>query len=385
MEALKAPFVWFGGKASIADAVWARLGRVDTYVEPFFGSGAVLLGNPHWEGCVETVNDIDNFVCNAWRAIAAAPDEVARFADWPVNECDLHARHVWLVNEGRERIAACEHDPLHYDAQVAGWWLWGMANWIGGGFCSGEGPWTAEMLAAARAAGTYDAKEIVRRRPHLGDAGQGVQRKLPHLGDPGKGVKRQRPHLGDAGQGVQRKRPHLGDAGQGVQRRLGEYGGAGIFPRNDGLYDYLHQLAWRLRDVRVCCGDWERICGPAVTWAGEDGSTRATCGMFLDPPYSAEAGRNMNIYSRDCGAVAHRVRAWCIANGDNRLMHIALCGYEGEHEELAALGWSVLEWKASGGYSSSAVADDSNGKLNRGRERIWFSPYCRAEPQGRLF
>ena len=41
---LKAPFPWFGGKSRVADIVWDRFGDVANYVEPFFGSGAVLLG-----------------------------------------------------------------------------------------------------------------------------------------------------------------------------------------------------------------------------------------------------------------------------------------------------------------------------------------------------
>lgn len=350
---LKAPFVWFGGKSSVVDLVWARLGRVDTYIEPFFGSGAMLLANPHWESCVETVNDLDHFVCNAWRSIIAAPDEVAKWADYPVIETDLHIRHVWLVNEGRERIKACEWDVEHFDAKVAGWWLWGMANWIGGQFCAGNGCWTAEMLQAAAELGTYDAAEIQRRRPHLGDAGNGVHRRRPHLGGGGKGVQRRLPHLGD---------------GQGD----------GIFPRNHGLIEYLQALANRLRNVRVCCGDWERICQPAVTWAGEEGTHKCTCGVFLDPPYSAEAGRAMSIYARDCGEVARYVREWCKINGANKLMRIALCGYTGEgHEELESLGWTTETWSAPGGYA--AVAENGRGMQNRHRETIWFSPSCKQE------
>ena len=34
---------------------------------------------------------------------ADAPAEVAEHADWPVNECDLHARHKWLVNQAEFR------------------------------------------------------------------------------------------------------------------------------------------------------------------------------------------------------------------------------------------------------------------------------------------
>ena len=40
----KAPFPWFGGKSRVAHIVWDRFGNVPNYVEPFFGSGAVLLG-----------------------------------------------------------------------------------------------------------------------------------------------------------------------------------------------------------------------------------------------------------------------------------------------------------------------------------------------------
>ena len=89
---LSAPFPWFGGKRKIAALVWSRFGAVDNYVEPFFGSGAVLLGRPHPQG-LETINDADGYVANFWRAIQREPDAVARWADQPVNENDLHARH----------------------------------------------------------------------------------------------------------------------------------------------------------------------------------------------------------------------------------------------------------------------------------------------------
>lgn len=79
-DTLKAPFPWFGGKSRVAPQVWAAFGDVPNYVEPFFGSGAVLLGRPHEPG-IETVNDLDGFVANAWRALAHDPEEVAYWAD----------------------------------------------------------------------------------------------------------------------------------------------------------------------------------------------------------------------------------------------------------------------------------------------------------------
>ena len=85
---MKAPFPWFGGKRKIAPEVWAALGDVDNYVEPFAGSLAVLLERPAWHnGVTETVNDADQYLANFWRALAHDPDAVARYADWPSNEC----------------------------------------------------------------------------------------------------------------------------------------------------------------------------------------------------------------------------------------------------------------------------------------------------------
>ena len=51
-------------------------------------------------------------MCNAWRAIAADPDAVAGWASGPLNETDLFARHLWLVNDGRSRLLhGLEADP----------------------------------------------------------------------------------------------------------------------------------------------------------------------------------------------------------------------------------------------------------------------------------
>ncbi|TXH46874.1 MAG: DNA adenine methylase [Desulfurellales bacterium] len=131
---LRAPFPWFGGKSRAASLIWSRIGDVSNYVEPFAGSLAVLLARPHEPG-TETVNDLDCYVANFWRAVAHAPDEVARWCDWPVNEADLHARHRWLIEVmpwHRERIMT---DPDYFDAKIAGWWVWGICQWIGSGWC----------------------------------------------------------------------------------------------------------------------------------------------------------------------------------------------------------------------------------------------------------
>ena len=314
---LQAPFPWFGGKRRVGPDVWARFGAIKNYVEPFFGSGAVLLGRPRVSG-VETVNDLDGFVANFWRSMQHAPDVTAEWADQPVNENDLHARHVWLVERRETLRAQLEGDPDFYDPKIAGWWVWGLCSWIGSGWCSGKGPWWPD-----------DAGQLVN-----GDNGRGVNRKLPHLG-------------------VNRKLPHLGDNGR--------------------LTPWFAALSARLRDVRVCSGDWSRVCGPSVTF--KHGLT----GVFLDPPYADTADRTAGVYAVDDLSVAHDVREWAIANGDNPLMRIAFCGYEGEH--VMPSSWAVHQWSATVGFGGQADERTGNNK----RERIWFSPHCQGNAQGSLF
>lgn len=173
LTALKAPFPWFGGKSRVAHLVWNAFGDTANYVEPFAGSLAVLLGRPHAPR-IETVNDLDCYLANFWRAVQYAPEEVARWADWPVNEIDLHARHRWLVaqSEFRERMRG---DPEYFDARVAGWWVWGICQWIGGGWCA-ESNWNTEMhrpaggYAAAAGNTENSAKERIWFSPHCARA-----------------------------------------------------------------------------------------------------------------------------------------------------------------------------------------------------------------------
>ena len=131
---LRAPFPWFGGKSRAASLVWEALGNVANYVEPFAGSAAVLLARPHAPRC-ETINDRDGMVSNFWRAVKAAPAEVAHHADWPVNEADLHARHRWLIGQRESLTERLIADPEWFDARVAGWWAWGLSTWFGTGWC----------------------------------------------------------------------------------------------------------------------------------------------------------------------------------------------------------------------------------------------------------
>jgi hypothetical protein len=313
----KTPFPYFGGKSAVAPLVWQRLGDVKNYVEPFAGSLAVLLARPHYpfeETRVETVNDADCFLANFWRSLKFAPDELTDHADWPVNEADLHARHLWLVNEGRKHVERLRTEPEYYDVKIAGWWVWGICQWIGSGWCH-HPEW--------------------QQLPHLGNPGMGVHRpsqKLPHLGDPGR----------------------------------------------VDLREYLWSLSDRLRKVRVCCGDWSRVCGPTPT------VNNGLTGVFLDPPYTEKANRKSSLYARDDEDIGHQVRDWAVSVGDDPQIRLALCGYEGEYEMPES--WECHAWKARGGYGSQGDGETTAGRENATKERIWFSPHCiRPAKQATLF
>ena len=330
---MKAPFPWFGGKSKVAPLIWDRFGDVRNYVEPFAGSLAVLLGRPS-EPKIETVNDLDFWIANFWRALQADPEVVAKHADWPVNEADLHARHLWLVRqtEFREKMKT---DPDYFDVKIAGWWVWGISQWIGSGWCA-ERPIPLKRVRIGKTAGVNGISYVSGI-----SAGQGVHRS------------------------VNQKRPQLGGHGgfHGVHASaLG------------GLYEWMFQLSCRLRRVRVCCGDWKRILGPAAT----------TCigitGVLLDPPYAVED--RSDVYGEDSRDVACAVRQWAVANGDNPDLRIALCGYDTEHVMPAS--WTELAWKANGGFANQK-SERTRGQENSNRERIWFSPHCLQPHQGFLF
>lgn len=128
---LKSPYPFFGGKSRVADLIWQGLGEVSNYVEPFAGSLAVLLANPNIPK-VETVNDIDCFISNFWRAVSIDPEGVAKYADYPVHETDLHARRKWLLSEATQEFHdKMNSDPDFYDLKIAGWWVWCMGTSIG--------------------------------------------------------------------------------------------------------------------------------------------------------------------------------------------------------------------------------------------------------------
>ena len=197
-DATRAPFPFYGGKRRWADTIWSKLGNPGVYAEPFAGSLAVLLHRT--QPCPrEIVCDLDGLLCNFWRALASRPRSrglLGRVADDPPRP--HRAAYVAAQLARGAWRASVETDPDFYDVKVAGWWVWGLSNWIGGGWCAdGRRPGNGQIPSVLPTSGAYgvQAQRVGDGTPGV-QAQRGGQGKRPHVGGNG----------GNGGQGVQ---PHL--------------------------------------------------------------------------------------------------------------------------------------------------------------------------------
>lgn len=330
-----APFPWFGGKRKIADVVWDRFGNVDNYVEPFGGSLAVLLARPdehEWWLKKETAGDYAGHIINFYRAVTYKPEDVARFASYPVTEADLTARHLYLMRYENELVEKMSADPKYFDAEAAGWWVWGISAWVGGDWMTGVGPW----------------------KP--GDPeGKGVYRKMPMVAG------------SHGGKGIHKPLKNLEYDGENTPNIVSHY--------EDNLYEVFKIISNRLRRVRIVCGDWKRLTGSAV-----DGGRNRITGVFLDPPYDLSLRRG-DLYGKtdsknNPGVQVHEeAREWALKHTDDDSKRIAYCSYSTPEEDEMFLkaGWKPYRWSASGGYS---LQSNTSARDNKDKEIIWFSPSC---------
>ena len=350
---LRAPFPWPGGKSRAAHLVWERFGTVRRYIEPFCGSCAVLLAGLN-RGLIAQpiVNDADGYIANFWRSLAyGGAREVATACDWPISEVDLHSRHAWLIQHRQEITEQLLGDPEWYDPKLAGWWAWGISQWIGGKWCADRS----------------------RKRPRL-KGGAGTHRSKPGVSQDGNGT------------GVHGRKPRVVGGPVPPKRRpaiCNTGGGHGVATSQHAqLRRWMGYLGRRLRPVRVLCGDWRRVVTSAVL------SRTQPIGVLLDPPYSG-ALRDGELYAvderdRESGLeLSAAARVWAVDHGDKPALRIALCGLEGEHNDLEAHGWRKVAWSAQGGWGNCGKAN-GRGRRNAQRERIWFSPHCLEAQQGVL-
>lgn len=374
---LRAPFPYPGGKRRVAADVWRRFGRVERYLEPFAGTLAVLLANPHPPNA-EIVCDTDCMISNFWRALQAEPDRVAYHADWPTFHPDLTARHKWLVRWKMANLTAFNEDPEFHCAKAAGWWVWGISHWIGGGFCS-------------------ITRSMETGRPVIGPGGVSVHRKnTPHDKIPavsssspsGRGVSVQRtrstqiPKINpqdSGGMGVSAQRRNIPSdgipqidrraGGQGVssqRRKIPESDGAriDIADRGRRLLPWFRALANRLGNCHVLTRDWKSCTSPTVL--GNTKTHQSDVAIFMDPPYRTEGGvRSAGMYDSDHAGLSDDTAVaayeWAAENGNR--FKIAYCCRQGDFP--VPPGWTSLT-NTMVGFNRSREGDDM----------VMFSPAC---------
>ena len=367
---------------------------MEVFVEPFAGSLAVLLASqPHKR---EVVCDTDGGICNFWRALQADPDAVAHWADWPTIHDDLTARHRYLVKWVQEHGERLREDPEYYDARAAGWWVWGISLWIGGGWCQPN----------YRNEAAPDRRPFV--SPHTGETEHGkgvsVQRETLPVRDgvrpaiPGGG------HTTGAGVAMQRHTLPVGDGKRPMVRSVeGSAGGIGVsaqrtaYPVGDGkmphiqacsptagrgvsqqrgarLQPWLRALSDRLKGVIVLNRSWESAVTTSVLAQTETGP-KPPVGILLDPPYLT-AERASDVYGSDADGtsddVARDAFGWAVLHGDR--YRIAYCAHEGDFNVPS--GWTA---------QTETFAGIRDAKRRDRRDLIMFSPACVPTSQGRLW
>lgn len=357
---LKAPFPWAGGKSRWSDEVWSRFGPCDAYLEPFAGSLAMLLRNP-WPCDREIVVDKFAHLPNFWRAIQRDPLEVAKWADYPSSHMDLHARHVWLVKWNAENHDRLWSDADFYDAKAAGWYAWGVSNWIGSDFATMEiVPDKVQNIGRGLNA---EAPEVFDKRPliHGGRkaTGIGVQQQNQLQDVPDKVPVVVNGASGDSG-------------GSGVQYMAKQnvpFTDEGMPFDGTRLQPWLLALHNRIKRAYVIHRDWQLGVTKTMRLAHSDKAKNVA--IFLDPPYRTDQGnRSDNIYASDRKGestdAAVQSYEWAVEHGREERLRIAYCCRDGDFP--VPDGWSSTIRDFSG------VRDRERRKKHK--EAVFFSPGC---------
>ena len=333
---------------------------MEVFVEPFAGSLAVLLASqPHKR---EVVCDTDGGICNFWRALQADPDAVAHWADWPTIHDDLTARHRYLVKWVQEHGERLREDPEYYDARAAGWWVWGISLWIGGGWCttnSSGAPVGDTQMPMCR--GTTGRGVVGRENLPVRD---GVRPAIPGGG-----------HTTGAGVAMQRHTLPVGDGKRpAIAPHMRANGERGVVGRGARLQPWLRALADRLKGVIVLNRGWQSAVTTSVLAQTETGP-KPPVGILLDPPYLT-AERHSDVYGSDADGtsddVARDAFGWAVLHGDR--YRIAYCAHEGDFNVPS--GWTA---------QTETFAGIRDAKRRDRRDLIMFSPACVPTSQGRLW
>ena len=293
-QEFKSLFPYFGGKSKIAPVVWDLLGGINNYVEPFVGSGACFFLMPYTLNPTTTINDASGLMANLWRSIQRDHEAVALEASKLLGETDLHACELEALAISDDLTKRLEADIDYFNPVIAGRYLWGLCNKIGG-FAVDGGPWV-----------NHNGVLTDSRRIECG--GRGISRELPHLGNCGRGISREL----------------TGDT------------------REDYILHLMQYFVSRLERTRIACGDWGRVCkSRSVT------TNHGLTGIFLDPPYEVSG----DLY-KDNGCFREVVE-WAASESNNPKLRIVLAGYDCPEVDNILTGWEKVRWNQCFGYGGA--------------------------------
>lgn len=119
-----------GSKWSLTDWIISHMPEHKTYLEPFFGSGAVFFNKT--ASPLETINDIDGNIVNLYRTIRDYPEELANLVKWTP-----YAREEYLksheniednLEQARRFLIRCWQSIRVKTGTISGWKCRGTAD-----------------------------------------------------------------------------------------------------------------------------------------------------------------------------------------------------------------------------------------------------------------
>lgn len=125
---LKTPISYYGGKQMMLRHILPKIPQHHSYIEPFFGGGAVFWGKPPSQA--EVVNDINNRLITFYKVLKYDIDELQKLIDETFHSRAQHTEADIEYEAGVDEIS---------DALRMAWSVWVQTNMsfgtmIGGGF-----------------------------------------------------------------------------------------------------------------------------------------------------------------------------------------------------------------------------------------------------------
>ena len=354
-------YTYFGCKKKVVDLVWRAWGpEVTLVVEPFAGTAVISLNAPEGHNVKNWyLNDYDMHVANVLRSVRYHPDTVVEYAAHPRLEIDMHQIHDYLMASKPSLrdllltgIEAC-------DPKLAGWWIWGCNNWLGGQWCACPIKPDEVFLKNEDLKKFEDAEGTWRQKPNnrnrITESLTATGRKKPNNCN----------RITESLTGTARKKlNHRNPCTEQLTDNS----------RTEHISDLVHRAYEQLRDTTILYGDFGRVL--TNSYLGDSKNV----GIVLDPPYpSTNMANGGSAYSEgrdDEQDTFHRAWAWFVEHHEDADKRIVFCCQESCLEGLTVpKAVRVINWTRNTGYSSGNTKTSAQ-KDTRSTELLLLSTAC---------